>query len=206
MESEELIAQTNRASLGLQIRAKIYRKSGLELEPMSHKVLWRHATRFINLITTMTLTITRGMDDIGPQVNEWRYRSDKSLQVTRVIIHEFAKRRKPLGQTEFVQIMAGRASESTVKTVLRDGLDLALLKRIEGGYIPTPLLIDQLFERSLHLILQQPVVEFCRFVVNFHDSRENNLRLLELEERQPFTTDKNRTIQERIFSDYDGLN
>ena len=198
MDNKDLIAQAERTKDGMRRRSRVYRNNDLELEPMSHTNLWRHATRLIHLMAKMSLSITSPLE-LGPTVNEWRYRSEKSLITTRYIIDEFAVRRKPLGQTEIVQIMAGRAAESTVKNVLRDGFDLGLLKRVTGGYIPTALMIDECFERALHRILQAPVVEFCRFVVNFHDSRENNLRLLELEERQALATDKEFTMQEKLF-------
>ena len=198
MDHNDLIDQAERAKAGMRRRSQVYRDNDIELEPMSHTNLWRHATRLIHLMATMSLTITKPLA-LGPTVNEWRYRSEKSLLTTRYIIDEFAVRRKPLGQTEFVQIMAGRASESNIKTVLRDGVELKLLQRVDGGYIPTALMIDECFERALHKILQAPVVEFCRFVVNFHDNRENNLRLLELEERQALATDKEFTMQEKLF-------
>ncbi len=176
MDDSGLIAQAHRTKDGMRRRSRVYRDNGLELEPMSHTNLWRHATRLIHLMATMSLTITKPLS-LGPNVNEWRYPARHYLHKFRLFIDEFAVRRKPLGQTEFVQIMAGRVSESTIKTVLRDGVELKLLQRVDGGYIPTALMIDELFERALHKILQAPVVEFCRFVVNFHDNRENNLRL-----------------------------
>lgn len=198
MNDEELKAQSERALKGMRRRANVYDDLGLKLEPMSHTNLWRHATRLTHLLTGMFLALTQPCR-YGPTVDLWRHRSDKSVTVTRIIINEFCVRRKPLPQNEIVDLVGRHASLSTTKNVLSDGVDLKLLQRVKGGYIPTALLIDETFERALWKILQPAVVELCRFVVSFHDSRENNLRLLELEERKSLATDKEMTIQEKLY-------
>lgn len=198
MNDEELKAQSQRALKGMRRRANVYDDLGLELEPMSHTNLWRHATRLTHLLTDMFLVLAAPCR-YGPTVDEWRHRSDKSVTVTRIIINEFCVRRKPLPQGEIVDLVGRHASLSTTKNVLSDGVDLQLLQRVKGGYIPTELLIDETFERGLWKILQPQVVELCRFVVSFHDSRENNLRLLELEKRQALNIDKEMTIQEKLY-------
>ena len=198
MNDEELKAQCERALNGMRRRASVYEELGLKLEPMSHSSLWRHATRLTHLLTDMFLVLTQPCR-YGPTVDEWRHRSDKSVTVTRIIINEFCVRREPLPQGEIVDLVGRHASLSTTKNVLSDGVDLKLLQRVKGGYIPTALLIDEIFERALWKILQPPVIELCRFVVSFHDTRENNLRLLELEERKSLATDKEMTIHEKLY-------
>ena len=198
MNDEELRAQSQRALDGMRRSANVYEEFGLELEPMSHTNLWRHATRLVQLLTEATLVLVTPIP-FGPTMNKWRHKSDKAYMVTRLIMSEFAKRREPLTQSQVVETVGLRASISTTKTVLSDGVDLGLLHRVKGGYIPTALMIDESFERGLCKILQPVVVEFCRFVVSFHDSRENNLRLLELEKRQALNTDKEMTIQEKLY-------
>lgn len=198
MNDEELKAQSERALKGMRRRANVYDDLGLKLEPMSHTTLWRHATRLTHLLTDMVLTLTQPCR-YGPTVDLWRNRSVKAIIVTRIILREFCVRREPLAQGEIVELVGRHASLSTTKNVLSDGVDLQLLKRVKGGYIPTALLIDETFERALWKILQPPVVELCRFVVSFHDSRENNLRLLQLEKRQALHTDKEMSIQEKLY-------
>lgn len=198
MKDDELISHSRRALSGMQKRADVYEDLDILLEPMSHTNLWRHATRLTHLLTEVTLVLLTPIR-FGETVNEWRHRSEKSNMVTRIIMREFCVRREPLSQSEVVQLVGARASISTTKNVLSDGVDLKLLQRVKGGYLPTSLMIDELFERGLWKILQPAVVEFCRFVVTFHDSRENNLRLLELEKRQALHTDKEMTIQEKLY-------
>jgi hypothetical protein len=198
MNDEDLIAQGNRVKEGMRRRAAVYEEVGLKLEPMSHVNLWRHATRLTHLLTEATLVLVTPIR-FGPTMNEWRHKSDKAAMVTRIIMREFATRREPLTQSRVVEMVGSRASVSTTKTVLNDGINLKLLRRVKGGYIPTELAIDESFERGLCKILQPSLVEFCRFVVSFHDSRENNLRLLDLEERKALHTDKEMTIQEKLY-------
>tara|TARA_R100000700_G_scaffold20517_1_gene27261 strand:+ start:3382 stop:4029 length:648 start_codon:yes stop_codon:yes gene_type:complete len=186
---------------GIQKRMEIYEAADLEIEPISHTFIWRHKVSLVRLLTGVSIALNRPPGKVGPIVQKWRYQSDKHRDVTRNIIHHMQMAEGPLTQTELVALCCDVASETSVKTVIREGKRLGLLKHVKGGYVFTELCFIELFGRGLAKILNPIVVEFCRLVVRFWDQREENLKLQKLEAQGLYKESSFVTMAERLHGE-----
>jgi|TARA_R100000458_G_scaffold51798_1_gene52892 hypothetical protein len=201
MNSDDFETARVAAVTGFQERMKIYEQAGLEIEPISHSFIWRHKVSLVRLLTGVSIFVNRPPGDAGPTVQKWRHQSDKHREVTRFIIHHMQTAEGPLSQAELVRLCEEVASETSVKTVIREGKRLGLLKHVTGGYVFTDLCFIELFGRGLARILNPTVVEFCRLVVRFWDQREENLKLQKLESQGLYKESSFVTIQEKLFEE-----
>ena len=201
MNSDDFETARKVAVAGFQERMKIYEEAGLEIEPISHSFIWRHKVSLVRLLTGVSIFLNRPPGAVGPTVQKWRHISDKHREVTRFIIHHMQTAEGPLSQAELVRLCEEVASETSVKTVIREGKRLGLLKHVTGGYVFTDFCFIELFGRGLAKILNPTVVEFCRLVVRFWDQREENLKLQKLESQGLYKESSFLTIQEKLFEE-----
>ena len=201
MDSDDFGTARVAAVTGFQERMKIYEQAGLEIEPISHSFIWRHKVSLVRLLTGVSIFFNQPPGATGPTVQKWRNISDKHREVTRFIIHHMQTAEGPLSQAELVRLCEEVASETSVKTVIREGKRLGLLKHVSGGYVFTDFCFIELFGRGLAKILNPTVVEFCRLVVRFWDQREENLKLQKLESQGLYKESSFLTIQEKLFEE-----
>ena len=168
-----------------------------------HLVLYRLRYRAIYLFSAMGLWINQHPDDFvkgakfGQTIKKWRNSSKVGFPVSRIILMTLSTQPKAT-LAELEVLCAPYCKRTALKKLLKEGVELGLLRSTCEGYEPTELLIDEAFDRVNVKILDDNVVEFCEFVVMFKNMRENARHVGELE-RQNRLYSVNKNIVEEIF-------
>tara|TARA_R100000808_G_C2132153_1_gene141151 strand:- start:896 stop:1555 length:660 start_codon:yes stop_codon:yes gene_type:complete len=166
-------------------------------------VLWRFRYRAIYLFSAMGLWITQNPDEMvkgatyGKTIKEWRNSSKVGTPVTRVILMTLSTQPKAT-LAELEVLCAPYGKRTALKKLLKEGVELGLLRSTCEGYEATELLIDESFDRVNFKILDDNIVEFCEFVVMFKNMRENAQSVGELEKQNRLYPGR-KNLSEDIF-------
>ena len=166
-------------------------------------VLWRLRYRAIYLFSAMGLWITQHPDEMvkgafyGQTIKKWRNTSKVGGPLTRIITMTLST--QPKATVAELEVLCARYGKRTaLKKVLKEGVDLGLLRSTCEGYEATQLLIDEAFDRVTFKILDDDVIAFCELVVMYKNLRENAKNTGELEKQNRLRIERT-SLSENIF-------
>jgi len=173
-------------------------------------VLWRFRYRAIYLFSAMGLWMTQHPDEMvkgatyGKTVKAWRNSSKVGTPVTRVIMMTLSTQPKAT-LAELEVLCAPYGKRTALKKLLKEGVELGLLRSTCEGYEPTELLIDETFDRVNFKILDDRIVEFAEFVVMFKNMRENAQSVGELEKQNRLYFCRKNLSEDIFDGEYDDI-
>jgi len=172
-------------------------------------VLWRLRYRAIYLFSAMGLWLSQHPDEMvkgafyGQTIKKWRNTSKVGGPLTRIIAMTLSTQPKAT-VAELEVLCAPYGKRTALKKVLKEGVDLGLLRSTCEGYEATDLLIDEAFDRVIFKILDDDVIAFCEFVVMYKNLRENAKSVGDLEAQNRLSKGNRRSLSENIFyGEYD---
>ena len=143
-----------------------------------HLLVWRQRYRAIYLINNTAKHLRFSMKDYGLDMDDpitvWRESSKVGFTVAIEVVL-LAVTRKSFTISEVEVACEGRAGRTTVKAMLKTGVEMGLLTHDSKlhAYLPTDYLIKSAFNRMIVKMLDPKIIEFSRFVVMFDESRKN---------------------------------
>lgn len=168
-------------------------------------VLWRLRYRAIYLFSAMGLWLSKHPDEMvkgalyGQTIKKWRLSSKVGGPLTRIIMMTLST--QPTATLAELEVLcAPHGKRTALKKILKEGVDLGLLRSTCEGYEATELLIDEAFDRVIFKILDDDVIAFCEFVVMIKSLRENAKNVGDLE-RQNRLSIGQKSLSENIFYD-----
>ena len=173
-------------------------------------VLWRFRYRAIYLFCAMGLWMSQHPDEMvkgakyGKTVKAWRNSSKVGTPVTRVIMMTLSTQPKAT-LAELEVLCAPYGKRTALKKLLKEGVELELLRSTCEGYEPTELLIDETFDRVNFKILDDRVVQFCEFVVMFKNMRENAQSVGELEKQNRLYQGRKNLLEDIFDGEFDDI-
>jgi len=193
-------------------RAKeIYDYMGKRFSVNPQIVLWRMRYRAIYLFAAVGLWLSQHPDQMvkganyGQTIKKWRNASKVGGPLTRVILMTLSTQPKAT-LAELEVICAPYGKRTALKKLLKEGVDLGLLRSTCEGYEATDLLIDEAFDRVIFKILDDDVVAFCEFVVMYKNLRENAKSVGDLETQNRLSRGQRRSLSENLFhGEYDDI-
>ncbi len=194
-----IVERAKKAVERMRRTKRIYDLLDAEHDITADRYLWRHRLYSQQLLTDAMVAL---LDETksGPTIAVWREASLKHQIVTRQIISAMYNARGPVKIVEIIEEMDGTASESTIKSCFSHGVDLRLIKKVRGGFIPTELCIDELQDRLTEKLLDPAVQAFCRFAVMWVDQRQIALDAVAFKNDIDFTGKPQMTMMEQIFA------
>lgn len=166
-------------------------------------VLWRLRYRAIYLFSAMGLWITQHPDEMvkgafyGQTIKKWRNTSKVGGPLTRIIAMTLST--QPQATVAELEVLCAPYGKRTaLKKVLKQGVDLGLLRSTCEGYEATQLLIDEAFDRVIFKILDDDVIAFCELVVMYKNLRENAKNTGDLEKQNRLRIERT-SLSENIF-------
>ena len=144
-------------------RGNFYRERGLEVSPTLHTLLWQNRRYTIDVITRALLVLNSHSDD-APTLNKWRATSLTNAAISRQIIIALIQRRHAT-LSRLVVACEGVGSRESVRRALTIAIDLGLITKKCDEYEISPLLVEELFGRSIMRLRDPDVVEFARLVL-----------------------------------------
>jgi len=176
-----------------------YDKIGEEREISSHRYLWRNRFYAQALLTdAMVVLVEDGVN--GPTVAKWRGSSPKQGLIARYIIRDCYKKRGATTVNIIYNALECEISKTSIKTCFKSGMELGLLQRIAGGYIPTDLLINEMQFRFVEKTLHPDVQAYCRFAAMWADQRQMALDAMDTSNDINFDGETTKTLVEKIIA------
>lgn len=153
---------------------ELYERHDLEYELSSDRYIYKHSIYAQNLMTKALIAL---LQDTGKSQNfyKWRNMAPSYELVVRYLADVFYERRGVVKMAEFVQILDGKASKSTIRNCLNDGMSLGLIKRSNSGYLPTELWQDESEARMIERMLNDDIIAFCEFALMWRNQRKHAL-------------------------------
>jgi len=171
IDRDKLMARVEGIAARAAERDDFYCRVNQRAETASNRYLWRHRFYAQALLTDM-MVVLLGDAVSGPTVAQWRAASQKQGLVARHIIRDCYAKRGPTTVNIIWKALKPAVSQGSVKKCFSAGIDLKLLKRVTGGYIPTGLLVTEMQERLTEKLMHPDVQAFCRFAVMWADQRQ----------------------------------
>jgi|GEM_PF-5956358 len=133
--------------------------------------LWQKCS--MRMMRTRNLLEKNPIDPpVGPTMAEWRESNKAAPYVSKEIIAQAMLTMAPVRLSQIEEGVDGMAGRSAVKSVLKTGVELGLLKRVNDGYSLTEECVSEVEERIIAGMLNDDVIEFCRYVVMFDETRK----------------------------------
>lgn len=153
-------------------RNKLYSSHNLEYEMSSDCYLYKHSLYAQNLMTKALIAL---LEDTGRSHNfyKWRNMAPMYELIVRYLAEVFYERRGVVKMADFLRILDGKASKSTIRNCLNDGISLGLVKRVKGGYIPTQLWEDETEERLIERMENDDIIAFFEFAIMWRNQRKH---------------------------------
>ena len=171
IDRDKLMARVEGIAARAAERDDFYCRVNQRAETASNRYLWRHRFYAQALLTDM-MVVLLGDAVSGPTVAQWRAASQKQASIARHIIRDCYQKRGPTPVNIIWQALKPAVSQGSVKKCFSAGVDLKLLKRVTGGYVPTTLLVREMQERLTEKLMDPDVQAFCRFATMWHDQRQ----------------------------------
>ena len=170
IDRDKLMARVEGIAARAAERDDFYCRVNQRAETASNRYLWRHRFYAQALLTNAMFALL-GAGISGPTVAQWRAPSQKQALIARQIIRDCYAKRGPTTVNIIWKALKPAASKGSVKKCFSAGVDLKLLKRVTGGYVPTALLVQEQQERLTEKLMDPDVQAFCRFAVMWADQR-----------------------------------
>jgi hypothetical protein len=173
-------------------------------------VLWRLRYRAIYLFSAMGLWLSKHPDEMvkgahyGQTIKKWRNTTKVGGPLTRVIMMTLSTQPKAT-VAELEVLCAPYGKRTALKKLLKEGVDLQLLRSTCEGYEATDLLIDEAFDRVIFKILDDDVVAFCEFVVMIENLRKNAKSVGDLERQNRLSASRKSLSEEIFHGEYDDI-
>ncbi len=188
-----------------QRREKLYDTHNLEYELSSDRFLYKHSLYAQNLMTKAVIAF---LEDTGTSTNfyKWRNIAPSYELIVRYIANVFYERRGVVKMAEFVQILDGKASKSTIRNCLNDGISLGLVRRYKSGYLPTQLWEDQTEERMIERMENKDIIAFFEFAIMWRTQRAHALKAAQSNGDMRFDGTVRSTLTEQMLNLYEAEN
>ena len=184
---------------------ELYERHDLEYELSSDRYMYKHSIYAQNLMTKALIAL---LQDTGKSQNfyKWRNMAPSYELVVRYLADVFYERRGVVKMAEFVQILDGKASKSTIRNCLNDGISLGLIKRSKSGYLPTELWQDESEARMIERMVNDDIIAFCEFALMWRNQRKHALAAAQSNGDMAFDGTARKALTEELLDLYQAKN
>lgn len=186
-------------------KQNLYKRHNLEYELSSDRYIYKHSMYAQNLMTKALIAL---LQDTGKSQNfyRWRNMAPSYELVVRYLSDVFYKRRGVVKMAEFMQILDGKVSKSTIRNCLNEGISLGLIQRYKSGFLPTQLWQDESEARMIERMLNDDVTAFCEFALMWRDQRKHALAAAQSGGDMAFDGTARNTLTEDLLDLYKAEN
>ncbi len=186
-------------------KEKLYDTHSLKYELSSDRFLYKHSLYAQNLMTKALIAL---LEDTGKSQKfyKWRNMAPSYELVVRYIANIFYERRDVVKMAEFVQILDGKASKSTIRNCLNDGISLGLIRRYKSGYLPTQLWENETEERMIERMENEDVIAFFEFALMWRNQRKHAFMAAQSNGDVGFDGTVRSTLTEQMLKLYEAEN
>tara|TARA_A100000172_G_scaffold26952_1_gene15824 strand:+ start:261 stop:917 length:657 start_codon:yes stop_codon:yes gene_type:complete len=165
--------------------------------------IWKTRYRAIYLFSMVALWLSEHpvSPKYGATIKEWRRSNPKvGTVVTRNIV-AIGAQQKTFTRAEIEVAVGNGAKATAIKTVIRTGVELGLIKQCSGSaYSLTQLCLDEAFDRCLFKLLTPQIIEFCEYVVMANNMRKISKQTSGLQETGKLGTGNFQSFSETVFA------
>jgi hypothetical protein len=189
-------------------RRKIYDACNARFSVNPFIFLWRTRYRAIYLFSQMGLWLQQHpkIDGYGATIRQWR---ESHINVGGFVsrsILALGTTQKHFTRAEIEVAVGSAAKPTAIKTVIRTGIELKLLKKCGAdSYRLTHLCVEEAFDRVIFKMLTPSILEFCEYVVMWNQMQKTAQHVGELEQSGRLGGGNYRSLSEEIVREtYDG--